>query len=117
MFSYFHHFEYDLGQNHRLLLPADHSMKIVLPNISTYFSGIHLIGPEKLVEQLCTGLTVNEITLSCYTHAPTVLIGTFASFIPPLRVSLIKHHNLRLKTELWKGKGLKGSGQVLAYMT
>lgn len=42
MVSYFDHFEYDLGQNHRLLLPADHSMKIVLPNISTYFSGIHL---------------------------------------------------------------------------
>lgn len=42
MFSYFDHFEYDLGQNHRLLLPADHSMKIVLSRISTYFSEIHL---------------------------------------------------------------------------
>lgn len=66
MFGFFDEFKYGLGQNHRLLLPADHSMEIVLPNISTFPQGMHLTVPGKLIEWLFTGLALNEITLSCY---------------------------------------------------
>lgn len=65
MFGFFDEFKYGLGQNHRLLLPADRSMKIVLPNISTFPQRIHVTVPGKLIEWLFTGLAC-EITLSCY---------------------------------------------------
>lgn len=40
VFDSFDQFEYDLSQNHRLLLAVYHSMKIAVPNISTFSLGI-----------------------------------------------------------------------------
>lgn len=40
-------------------------------------------------------------------HGPMILMGTFESYIPPLRVGLVISHKVRFKIELWEGEVIK----------